>query len=200
MEKDTEAVALASGVSIRSAAQRHAAELAILVDIAAHGFASWLWYGAVMRGEVDTAMERGRLRMRDARNHDSWKNALVAEIDGEVVGASIGFRVPESILQEEPPHPALAPLLALQQRAVGNWFVDSLAVYRAHRGKGIARALLGHEVSRGEGRPLSLIAESCNATALRLYEAFGFRQLERRDAFPIHETREPHQWVLMERH
>ena len=62
---------------------RDAAELAILVDIASHGFASWLWYGAVIKGEVDTAMERGRARMAEDTLDDGWKNASIAEIDGE---------------------------------------------------------------------------------------------------------------------
>lgn len=191
---------MAGNLIIRPAERQDAADLAILVDIASHGFASWLWYGAVMGGEVDTAMERGRLRLRDEQNDDSWKNALIVELDGETAGASIGFEVPRSILDEEPKHPALAPLLALRQRAVGRWYIDSLAVYKAHRGKGIARKLLERELSRSGGRPLGLIAASYNTAALSLYEAFGFRQLERLNAFQIYESSEPHQWVLMERH
>jgi ribosomal protein S18 acetylase RimI-like enzyme len=190
---------LAGDLIIRPAERRDAAELAILVDIASHGFASWLWYGAVMQGNVDTAMERGRMRILNEEVDDSWKNASVAELDGEIVGASVGHDVLPSILNEEPPHPALAPLIALQQRVVSNWFIESLAVYRAHRRTGIARKLLAHELSRSGDRPLSLITESYNAAALSLYEAFGFRQLEKLDAFKLYESSKPHQWVLLTR-
>lgn len=190
---------MTEGLVIRRAEKRDAAELAILVDIAAHGFASWLWYGAVIKGNVDTAMERGRIRMRDDSVDDGWRNASIAEIDSDTVGASVGHLLSADILDESSPHPSLAPLLALQQRVIGNWFIDSLAVYRSHRGKGIGRKLLEHESSRAGERSLSLVTESHNAAALSLYEAFGFKEQARIDAFKISEKSEPYQWVLMTR-
>lgn len=191
---------MAGDLSIRPAGRRDAAELAILVDIASHGFASWLWYGAVLRGETDTAMERGQQRIRDAAANDNWRNASIAEIGGETAGASIGFCIPQSILAEKTDHPVLAPLIALQQQVAGRWFIDTLAVYRQHRRKGVARRLLDHEASRAGGRPLALITPSTNAAALSLYEGFGFRRTGRQDAVPLYEKSEPHQWVLLERH
>lgn len=173
--------------------------MAILVDIASHGFASWLWYGAVIRGDVETAMERGLDRMRDGSAADGWTSALIAEIDGETAGLSVGRPVSADILQEQSPHPSLAPIVALQQRVVGDWFIDSLAVYRRHRRKGIARKLLEQEVSRAGKSALSLITESHNTSALRLYQAFGFAERARLDAFKISEKSEPFQWVLLTR-
>ena len=190
---------MAGVLTIRRAERRDAAEIAILVDIASHGFASWLWYGAVIRGEADTAIERGRERMRDDALDDGWTNASVAEIDGNVVGAVIGRPITEAVLDERSPHPSLAPLVSLQQQVVGSWFVDSLATYRGYRRQGIGRRLLESELVRAEGRPLSLITESYNAAAQSLYEAFGFRRISELDAFRISETREPHRWILMTR-
>jgi ribosomal protein S18 acetylase RimI-like enzyme len=188
---------LTNGLVIRPAERRDAAELAILVDIASHGFASWLWYGAVVKGDVDTAMERGRLRMRDDTVDDGWKNAVIAEIGGETVGASVGHPVSPDVFSENAPHPALAPLLALQQRVVGSWFIDSLAVYRSHRGRGIGRKLLEHERSRAGGQLLTLVTESHNIAALNLYRAFGFKEQARLDAFKTSEKTVAYQWVLM---
>jgi ribosomal protein S18 acetylase RimI-like enzyme len=190
---------LPAGLTIRPAARRDAAELAILVDIASHGFAFWLWYGAVIEGDVDTAMERGRQRMRDDRIDDGWKSGSIAEIGDEIVGASIGHRIAPDIADESEPHPSLAPLIALQQRVVGNWFVDTLAVYRTHRRQGIGWKLLESERVRAGDLPLSLITESYNAAALALYEAFGFRRIAQLDAFRLSESSTPHQWVLMTR-
>jgi len=186
-------------LTIRRAEKRDAAELAILVDIASHGFASWLWYGAVLRGDVETAMERGLARMRDDAADDGWTNASIAEIDGETAGASVGHVIPADILDESSPHPSLAPLVALQRRVVGSWFIDSIAVYRRHRRKGIGRKLLEHEMSRAGENMLSLITESHNATALNLYKAFGFAEQARLDAFKTSEKSEPFQWVLLTR-
>ncbi len=184
---------------IRRAEKRDAAELAILVDIASHGFASWLWYGAVLSGDVETAMERGLARMRDDAADDGWRSASIAEIDGETAGASVGHAISADILAESSPHPSLAPLVALQQQVVGSWFVDSIAVYSSHRRKGIGRKLLEHEMSRAGENMLSLITESHNATALNLYRASGFAEQARLDAFKISEKSEPFEWVLLTR-
>jgi ribosomal protein S18 acetylase RimI-like enzyme len=190
---------LTSGLLIRPAERRDAAELAILVDIASHGFASWLWYGAVIKGEVDTAMERGRARMRDDAIDDGWKSALIAEIDGETVGASVGHAVPPDIQGGASTHPSLLPLVTLQKRIVGHWFIDSIAVYRSHRGKGVGRGLLGREFSRAGGAAVGLITESHNTTAQSLYRSSGFQEQTRLDAYRISESSEPFQWVLMTR-
>lgn len=190
---------MSDGLVIRRAERRDAAELAILVDIASHGFASWLWYGAVLDGHADTAMERGRARMRDEAVDDGWRNASIAEIDGAVVGASVGHPVPADILNEISPHPSLAPLISLQQLIVDYWFIDSLAVYKPHRGTGVGRKLLEHELSLAEERVPSLITESHNSAALSLYKAFGFAEQARRDAFKTSEKSEPFQWVLLTR-
>ncbi len=76
-----------------------------------------------------------------------------AEIETRIVGMSVSYGIDASILEIEPKHPVLAPLLFLQKQVVGHWFIDSLGVYRHHRGKGIGRALLENEISRaGQGR------------------------------------------------
>jgi ribosomal protein S18 acetylase RimI-like enzyme len=190
---------LTSDLVIRRAERRDAAELAILVDMASHGFASWLWYGAVMKGEADTAMERGRTRMGDASIDDGWKNASIAEIGGETVGASVGHPVAPDVMDGTAPHPSLAPLIMLQQRIIGHWFIDSVAVYRPHRGKGIGRSLVQHEVVRAGGSELGLITESHNASAQSLYNSLGFQERARLNAYRISESSKPFQWVLMTR-
>lgn len=58
------------------------------------------------------------------------------------------------------------------------WMIRDLYVAPSHRRTGVARALLGHvaEAARMDGaHRLSLQTETGNATALRLYEAGGFR-------------------------
>jgi len=187
------------GLSLRPAERRDAAEIAILVDIASHGFATWLWYGAVASGEVDTAMERGRAKMRDDVGPGAWKDATLAEWDGEVAGVSIRYDLGESIRHMVAPHPVIAPLLELQRGVIGSRFIDSLGVYRHHRGKGIGRALLANELQMAKGRRISLITESHNETALALYAASGFTEMARRSAVPLFKDSKRHDWVLLTR-
>jgi len=190
---------MTTALRLRAAERRDAAELAVLVEIASHGFATWLWYGAVKRGETDTAMEQGRSRLRMDDEPGAWKDATVAEWDGEVAGVSIGYDLDENVRDMVAPHPVIKPLLDLQVLVVGSRFIDSLGVYRHHRGKGIGRALLAHEIDKANGRQVSLITESHNEPALALYAANGFAEKARLPAVPLFEDSKRHEWVLLAR-
>lgn len=61
----------------------------------------------------------------------------------------------------------------------GEWYVDTLAVFPEHRGRGVARALLKDAIRRGQScglRP-GLLVEKDNHKARRLYESVGFRKI-----------------------
>ncbi|WP_218780092.1 hypothetical protein, partial [Cellulomonas iranensis] len=124
---------MVGGVTIRPAERREAAELAILVDIAAHGFASWLWYGAVQHGVTDTAFERGRNKLREEPGPGNWRDALVAEVDDEVAGVSFGYGVGPEAAEIVVGQPVLDPLLSLKRQIVGHLFIEGLGVYRHQR-------------------------------------------------------------------
>lgn len=188
---------MSARLAIRPAERRDAAELAVLVDVASHGFASWLWYGAVINGTTDTALERGRAKMREDEP-GAWRSAVLAEWDGEVAGTSIAYDLDESVHEIVAPHPVIEPLLALQRKVVGNRFIDSLGVYKHHRGKGIGRALLEREIDIAGG-PVSLITESHNETAQNLYRMNGFAEAEPVEAVPLSENSKRHEWVLLTR-
>ncbi|PDT39917.1 MULTISPECIES: GNAT family N-acetyltransferase [Sinorhizobium] len=190
---------MAAGATLRPAMRSEAAELAILVDIASHGFASWLWYGGVLARSAETAFEHGRNRLRQDEGLGTWSDAVVAVLGDEIVGASVSYAIDASIAEIEPKHPVLAPLLALQREVVGHWFVDSLGVYRAHRGKGIGRALLENEFRRAGKAPVSLITEGHNDKAQSLYRVNGFEERARGEAVPPFEDSRKHDWVLFTR-
>ncbi|MBB2970672.1 N-acetyltransferase [Mesorhizobium sp. RMAD-H1] len=190
---------MADDIRLRPAERKDTAELAILLEIASHGLSSWNWYIGVLRDETDTAFEYGLLQMLDESKPGGWKESIVAEKDGEIAGLSIGWPLGQSILEEEPAHAVYEPLLALQKQVVGNWFIDSLGVYRRFRGLGIGRRLLENEIARGGGRPVSLITESYNERAQALYKGTGFREVARREAVPFHENGTRHEWVLFTR-
>ena len=190
---------MVGGVTIRPAEKREAAELAILVDIAAHGFASWLWYGAVLHAVTDTAFERGRNKLRGEPGPGNWRDALVADVDDEVAGLTVGYSIGPEVLEIVPKHPVLEPLLALQRQIVGHWFIESLGVYRHQRRRGIGSALLAREFERAGSAPVSLITESHNDRAQALYRANGFGEAARAGAVPLFEESKKHDWVLFTR-
>ena len=153
----------------------------------------------VLAKSADTAFEHGRNRLRQDEGLGTWRDAVVALTDEEIVGVSISYAIDASIAEIEPKHPVLAPLLALQREVVGHWFIDSLGVYKAHRGKGIGRALLEHEFVRAGKAPVSLITESHNEKAQALYKRNGFEEVTRARAVPPFEDSRKHDWVLFTR-
>ncbi|WP_275790913.1 GNAT family N-acetyltransferase [Pararhizobium gei] len=184
---------------LRAARRSDAAELAVLVEIASHGFATWLWHTAVRRGERDTALEQGRARMRMDDEPGAWRDAMLAEWSGEIAGVAIGYDLDDGVREIAASHPVIKPLLDLQVRVIGSRFIDSLAVYRDHRGKGIGRALIADQIGKAGGRQVSLITESHNHTALALYAASGFAEKARLPAVPLFEDLKRHDWVLLAR-
>ena len=185
--------------TLRPAERNEAAELAILIDIASHGFASWLWYGGVLSKSAESAFEHGRNMLRQDSGLGTWRDAVVAVVDDEIAGLSVSYGIDASIGEIEAKHPVLVPLLALQSRVIGHWFIDSLGVYRNYRGTGIGRALLEHEFTRAGGAPVSLITESHNDKAQALYRMNGFEEVARTEAVPLFEDMKKHDWVLFTR-
>ncbi|MEB3043590.1 GNAT family N-acetyltransferase [Rhizobium mulingense] len=184
-------------IALRQASRRDASELAILADIASHGFASWLWFADVANGVSDTPLERGRLKMSEEEAVGSWRDAVIAEAYGEVAGVAIGHVLDEAIEDVEATIAATEPMLALQKTVVGSWFIGSLCVYRHLRGIGIGRRLLEDQIDRADRRPVSLITASDNEAALSLYGRNGFSEAARADAVPPFENSKRHAWVLM---
>lgn len=190
---------MSAAIAIRSASERDAADLAILTDIASHGFASWAWLQELGDGACDTPMEQGRRRMRDETGWGGFKDAVIAEAYGEVAGTAIGHVLGDGVSDIEPRYPALAPILALQKMVVGSWFVTTLCVYRHLRGIGIGSRLLEDQIEKADGRLVSLIASSDNEAAQSLYARHGFLEAARLEAVPLFASNKRHAWVLMAR-
>lgn len=187
-----------ASLALRKASRRDASELAILADIASHGFASWLWFADVASGMSDTPLERGRLKMSDEAL-GGWKNAVIGEAYDEIAGMTIGYEVDEGIRDLEARHPAIEPMLAMQRSVIGHWFIGSLAVYRHMRGIGIGKRLLEDQLARADRLPVSLITSDSNEAALSLYGRNGFSETARMKAVPLFDNSKKHAWVLMTR-
>jgi ribosomal protein S18 acetylase RimI-like enzyme len=153
----------------------------------------------VLNGSKETDFEEGRCFMRSDTQPAAWRDASVALVDDEIAGVIVGHPILPSITDETAPHPVVEPILELQKTIAGDWFIDSLGVYRHHRGKGLGKRLLAHEIARAGNRPVSLITESDNETALGLYKSHGFAEVTRRQAVPLTENGKQHDWVLLTR-
>ena len=114
----------------------------------------------------------------------SYLNALCA-VDGDdrVIGVSVSYDGGELRRLRQPFIDAVRETFGRdfsgmpEETSAGELYLDSLAVEPAHRGKGIAKALLKATAERAERLgcgPLGLLVDNNNPNAERLYLSVGF--------------------------
>jgi ribosomal protein S18 acetylase RimI-like enzyme len=166
------------GAPFRRATPDDAHALAELIDFAGEGMPSYLWAGMVEPGEG--VWDVGRRRACREESGFSYRNAIVAEEDGHVVACLIGYSLPnepEPIDHDRMPA-MFVPLQELENLAPGTWYVNVLAAYPEHRGRGHRTRLLrlAEELATASGsKGLSIIVSDANRGARRLYERCGYR-------------------------
>jgi GNAT superfamily N-acetyltransferase len=130
-----------TSATLRPATPADASALADLVVIASEGLCLGPW--AAMAAPGETPVEVGRKRAARDEGAFSWRHATVAEIEGRVAAALLGYPLPET---PEPIGPDLppefVPLQQLENEARGTWYVNVLATVPEHRGRGLGTRLL----------------------------------------------------------
>lgn len=186
---------------IRPAMKQDASELVCLIDCAGYGIPLGVWN--TMLDDEASVLEVGRKRAQRDEGGFSYRNAWIAERDGAVAGALVGYRLDDEIdLSDIDDVPAtFRPLMELEAQAPGSWYVNVLAVHGEWRGKGVGGALLDHAeqtAAKTGTRAMSIIIESENHGARRLYEAKGCKVTARRPrvAFETDRTGSA-EWLLM---
>jgi ribosomal protein S18 acetylase RimI-like enzyme len=173
----------------RPARRGDAPAVAELFALAGHGIAEYLWSLQARDGQSPLEVGAERAAREDA--NFSWRNAILAERDGEAVGLLLGYVLPEpgpsGIADLERLPPVLRPFVALEHQAAGTFYINGLAVRPEHRGNGIGSKLLYKSRQRaldaGTARVTVEVFDQ-NEGALRLYQRQGFRILDRRPAVP----------------
>lgn len=163
----------------RWASRDDASALAELGNMAGEGLPLHVWARLAVPGQ--SPWDVGRERAQRDSGAFSWRNAIVREEDGAVAACLIGYP-----LEDEPVPadysdmpPMFVPLQQLEDMAPGTWYVNVLATYPDHRGKGHGRELLAlaEEIALELGKSgLSIIVADSNTGARRLYERAGCRE------------------------
>jgi ribosomal protein S18 acetylase RimI-like enzyme len=172
-----------SGIVIRAAVARDAADIVSLFDMGARGLATHLWGLEAAPGQ--SMLEVGRAQVLGAAI--DYRRAVLADVDGAVAG--LLFSYPKTEFVDPDPMPApLRPIVELENASRGSWFINLLAVYPDLRGRGVGTVLLNeaHRIARSASMPgAALIVDSFNDGAQRLYERSGYRAVERRPVVPF---------------
>jgi len=172
-----------------------------LIDCAGYGMPLWVW--TEMRKDEPSALEVGRQRAMREEGGFSYRNAFIIEDSDGVQGMLVGYRLDDpydaSDLATIPE--VFRPLVELEAEAPGSWYVNVLAVHGEHRGRGLGGRLLALADDRGRasGAPnMSVIFESGNEGAQRLYRRHGYAERARRRYVPYPGSRSASKdWVLL---
>ncbi|WP_112321414.1 GNAT family N-acetyltransferase [Oceanibium sediminis] len=173
---------MAGAVHLRAARREDARALALLVDIAGEGLPRIVWEG--MREPGEGIFDVGERRAAREEGSFSYRNAIVAEDDGGVLAALVGYPLAETPDPVDPEDiPALfRPLQALEDLAGGTWYINVLASFPEARNRGLGARLI--DAARAAARDcgcerMSLIVQDANP-ARRLYARAGFSDVARR--------------------
>ncbi len=158
-------------VTLRPARKTDARHMAVLINYAGEGLPHYFWDKAADGG---FAWVYGEQRAMRDHGSFSYRNAIIAERNNEVLGMILYYPIVEKASAEDyaDMSPILTPLQELEDMAVGTSYVNVLAVYPNHRGKGIGSRLLDHAANTCGDMSIIVIDE--NVGARRLYERHGF--------------------------
>lgn len=189
-------------INIRSARPEEAGQLAELMDMAGEGIPSYLW--SRMAEPDEEPMEVGARRVRREDGGFSYRNAHVAEVDEEIGGLLVGYRLDDPYelgsLDDYPP--VVRPLVELEAMAPGSWYVNAVAVSADHRRRGIGTMLMHHaeKLARQSGaHQMSLIVAEENRGAVDLYRKLGYQDSASRPVVGFPGFEHNGEWLLLVR-
>ncbi|KEA61938.1 Acetyltransferase [Marinobacterium lacunae] len=167
-------------MEIEQALKSDADDLAYLIDIAGEGMPQYLWSKLADPGQGALAL--GAQRAAREEGGFSYRNALVCRDRGNVLGMIIAYRLPAPyVVGDLNDYPEIVqPLIQLESKAPGSWYINAVATYEAARGQGVARMLMleAQEKGRLAGCSLaSLIVASGNKSARHLYKQLGYEDV-----------------------
>ena len=121
----------------------------------------------------------------------SWQNALVAELNGVVAGAVVGYDGAQLYTLREGTFATINEFVERTQTIVdetsaGEYYLDSVGVLPQYRGMGVGRALVSAFCDKAfaEGHQrVGLIVDFENPDAERLYTSLGFSRIGTRPFF-----------------
>ncbi|MCG8406323.1 MAG: GNAT family N-acetyltransferase [Phycisphaerales bacterium] len=183
----------------RRATSEDASEMAELVNIAGDGLSLYLWAKSAPPGQ--SAWDVGRERARLGLGGFAFHYTVVREEQGKVAACLTGCP-----LSDAPPPPdgeippPVVPLLNLQSLVPTSWYINVLATFPQHRGKGFGTELLriAEAQARDAGNTsMSLIRTDVNTGAQRLYEKNGYAEHATRPIVKEDWEHEGQNWVLM---
>ena len=166
---------LGMSIKLRAASPDDASDIARLIDIAGDGLPCAIWSDLARPNQ--TAIEAGASLIRKDTTAFTWRRARVAESEGEIAGLLISHDTglePEQIT--ETTHPALRPLIKLENTVPKTRCISILATFPEYRRGGVARALMQDAETRPGEEGMSLVTAAENFAGRKFYTSLGYRE------------------------
>jgi len=172
---------------IRNATLEDCPAIARLALIAGEGIPAFFWEQGRMGNE--NIMDVGARNAAAETENFSYRNALLAIVDGAIAGMLLGYRLPGPEHNENlDAYPAfIRPLIELELRVPDSYYINMLAAFPEYRNRGIGTQLMAQVDGRAEAAGCSLASVEVfeqNSGALRLYQRLGFSVIDQRDVVP----------------
>ena len=172
-------------MKIINAEKRHARDLAYLLNLAGEGIPEFLWWN--MARDRQTPLDIGELRAARDEGSFSYTNAKICVERRKVLGMMISYSQPDpydlSGLDEYPE--IVRPIIKLEAKAPGSWYVNAVATFESERRRGVAWSFIANAQVQACAHgycQMSLIVASENLRARKLYQRADF---EVADAIPM---------------
>ena len=181
---------------IRRATAADAAALAEFINFAGEGLPLYFW--RQIAGDGEDPWEIGRKRQVERMEAGT---AFVIDEGGGAVACLTGYpipAIPEPVADDE--LDIFRPLIELENLAPSTWYVNILAAYPEHRGRGYGARLLAlaEDIARNQKlSAMSIIISSGNEGARRLYERTGYTETARRPIVKDGWDCASDEWVLL---
>ncbi len=187
-------------MEIKDATKANASDLAHLINLAGEGIPAYLWHSMAEEGQ--DPMDYGEVRASREEGGFSYRNARVCVDDAQVLGMIISYKQPDIYSTEDiDDYPDIVkPLILLESKAPGSWYINAIATFERYQGLGIARMLLNEAEERAvsEGvSEMSLIVASENTRAKGLYEYLGYQPISSLPVVTYPGCLHGGEWLLM---
>lgn len=187
-------------MNIEPAKKEDARALAYLIDLAGEGLPSFLW--SMMAPGENSPIDVGAMRAMREEGGFSYKNARVIRSQSNVAGMILSYRLDDPyVVGDIENYPeVIRPLIVLESKVPGSWYVNAIATNELHRGKGIAKFLLENTEVEARSQGIvqsSLIVASENIAAKRLYIKLGYEPRASLPVVPYPGSRHAGFWELM---
>lgn len=170
-------------MNITPAQKTHGRPIAELAMMAGEGIPAYFWKQSLQADE--DIYDVGARNAGSEDENFSYRNTWLAWLNHQLAGMLLAYRLPAAEQAEDPAgYPEfIRPLIELENRVPGSFYINMLASYPQFRGRGVGTALMA-EAERLAGAAgcdsTSIQVFEENSGALRLYQRLGYSIIDQR--------------------